>query len=735
LEAGVADRVSELLLRYAVDQGSVSRTISANDSIVQALDRTQRQALTIEDAAERVNAELAEFTRSNALEGIARDASAAAAETGDFNDALFQATQRLADIGASDSEIRRVTRQLLEAEQASEEMRQSLDKTQSSAEQLGRTDASPDLKKGDRADAIENLGERTAAIFGGFEGGSELANAAGLLGDLGAAASTLNPLLIAGTVATGALAAIIGELGRQAEETRAKVEEYTNAQREFADLFATGGTTEDAEAQREREQRELDFLSFQRAGLEAARANFEAIQAELDRGVTDPARIEQLLDSRRSVEEELFELTGQRITSEEELTEALRQNETARNEARANIADINALISSGILSENDQAAFKAKVQEALPGVFQGIAGDIGEGLERAFDFLNGPEGLADVLGDGSVKASGAVQEFDALSLALGDMSGAAANAKQAAAEAAEAERELLEERKELAAGEYLETLEAEGKARQKATEAAQKLAEAEQQHATNLVRIESDLRTAIGKAEQEADQAEIEARQKAADRLVKIDEKLGEDLAKIRERFNDSIADAEGRRDVDAAIRLRKQRDQELRDREKAAEDQRKEVDEGLREQLRIINQRYAEQEQRAREAAARARDQEIQRAQQEIATRRAANDQAQVDLVNALNAQRTLWNAYLDLLEQDLETRIQTYQPTSPMPTGPSTYGAPGFGPGPTAYGASSINTDLSRSNVYNIYVSKDGVTEQQARALSGSEALRIVREVNRRD
>lgn len=106
-------------------------------------------------------------------------------------------------------------------------------------------------------ESVDRFGTFGSQVFGAF-GSSELGNAAGLVGDLASGIGTLNPAVVAGTVAVGALTLAM----RAAQEATTKVTEATKAriaaEREINDFLRTA-TTQQTRNRLEELQNQLAF--------------------------------------------------------------------------------------------------------------------------------------------------------------------------------------------------------------------------------------------------------------------------------------------------------------------------------------------------------------------------------------------------------------------------------------------------------------------------------------------
>lgn len=119
-------------------------------------------------------------------------------------------------------------------------------------------------------ESLDRFGTFSSQVFGGF-GAGELGNAAGLVGDLASGVGTLNPLIVAGTVATGALTLALNAMQEEAKRGAEALKQRLTAEREVNDFLRTA-TTEQARNRLEELRSQLAF----------EQSEFERIQAERD---------------------------------------------------------------------------------------------------------------------------------------------------------------------------------------------------------------------------------------------------------------------------------------------------------------------------------------------------------------------------------------------------------------------------------------------------------------------
>ena len=219
----MSSKVVETVLKFIADEQAARKAIRVSESVKEALGRTAKQTLDIESAASKLNAEFAQMARAKAISNLSAQAIEAAQETGDWATQLKRVATELSNIGASDDEIRRVAQSIGEAQTA----------------RSGSTGRS----SGGAGNAFDRIGSTGSQILSGL-GQSDAANAVGLIGDLGGAVGSLNPVLLAGTVAAAAFTAMtanaVAETNRVSEATRTRLQ----VEREAAQAIRDSTTAE-----------------------------------------------------------------------------------------------------------------------------------------------------------------------------------------------------------------------------------------------------------------------------------------------------------------------------------------------------------------------------------------------------------------------------------------------------------------------------------------------------------
>jgi hypothetical protein len=195
-----------------------------------------------------------------------------------------------------------------------------------------------------------------------------------------------------------------------------------------------------------------------------------------------------------------------------------------------------------------------------------------------------------------------------------------------------AEQQLASERKKAAADALLEANEA-------MVEAEAELAKLRMQEADALAEMQREISKIV--SEIIAERAKVEA--EAAEDRLEAAEELAEDMAEIDEDRAKSEKGARRKRDVLQAIEAREAAKDQQDDTRKAYDKQLREIQKGLDKQYKSITENAAK--------SAAAVDDRYRRERQ---TLQQAQQQAQIDLINAANAQRTIQQQIYALNRQD---------------------------------------------------------------------------------
>lgn len=248
----------------------------------------------------------------------------------------------------------------------------------------------------------------------------------------------------------------------------------------------------------------------------------------------------------------------------------------------------------------------------------------------------------------------------------------------------------------------------------------------------------------ISKLEQDTQKAIADAQAEAAENRVEIEQDLGDELARIKKDFARSERDAVRDRNADAFEQAVEARDDQEEAAQKQAKRQQEDLEKALAKQVKTAREKFDEQTRIQREAFDRQVAQVTEATNREKSTKKAALDQAQVDLQNAKSLERLLQQQY-HADEYNIRAQansalaVQAYnagqfmvqQFTAGVLAGMGAVAAQGGGTGggsyypqymPTATGAGGRTT----------YITINAASDQRTiRTTSNAEARRVINEV----
>lgn len=649
------DRVSEVLLKYTVDGSSLQRISTANEQVIRLLDKTAKQTLSVEQAAERVNMSLANIARAKAIDQIAvnfHEAERAGIAT---DEALAQVAETLSLIGASDSEIEQVTRQLVEAADAAERLHDN---------PLPPVPETPEPSSSSTSSSINfrQLGGFGSQILGATGAGG--GQAASLIGNVTAAVTEFNPVMLAATglFSVGTLA--LSEYNRQLEQNIENAKLYGDA---LAQAFLAG-TTAQIQAQ----------LAEQQARLEAAQQTRDLLRQEQ---TTSRAALAQQLDNASSsvtnwlndAATNIFgtvptpDISSDNARTIEGYNAAIERQDAIIQDAQTQIDGFNAVLGTNTIAQNDaEAAESARIDALISGTQDAAAAQIrasqlmqtgtSEQVQSAITANRAQMNIYDQARAALVpyaaaneNAAAEVERYTGLINQLSDENVRLTNTVLPVIAAREQEIEVTQrltedKQKELAV--QLAAAEAADAAQKrtndayqkyfdamKATADAQAALAAAQQKEAEITATHETKRTEI-LADQRAKEDEIRAQTMEAG--LKQVEEFERQRLEIERRANATLANARASRDVLAAILAQRQREEDLRKLKESDTKQHAELERAEQKQLDA-----------ARAAAVRSLQLEDNRYKAELATQQRATLQKLVDLQNAQNSERALRNAY----------------------------------------------------------------------------------------
>ncbi len=604
----MSSKVVETILRFIADETAARKTIRVSESVREALGKTAKQTLDIDAAASKMNAEFAEMARARAISILSAQAIEAAQETGDWATQLKRVATELSNIGASDDEIRRVAQSIGEAQTA----RIAVQDTRAVGNRNNVT--------------IDRLGSVGSQLFSGL-GSGELANAAGLVGDIAGAAGSLGAVGIAGAALTPVLAAVTAKI----QENIQRETERLNILKQVA-VTITTGTRNEVKARIEALQDDINATQFyirsveQRTGRSAeylaqlndiSGANLSAGASVLQLyelyGNNLVAAAADIDNANTSIENNQFWIQA--------LEQALKDNATAANDAAAAERELQAArdqIFDGVKAAGqiwyDQAQLLASIDDMTLDQRRSRAAE----LARQIASLQGQyeDYLASQTTAGGYAAYLLGQQIDKLRLEFELLSRSATTTADALANASARTKALSEQ-----ADRYFDALKREGDARDELLKAQQELTEADTKAAAEAA-----------KAAAEAETRRTEILAEGSEQREDLERKTQDALRKIGRDYARSQFQAVAERDAVAAKQAEIQRADALDDQKESDDEAQRRLDQAQQKQLRSLEKSLQDQGLRLAEAQQRERD-----------TKQRAYLQAQNDLINAENATRSI--------------------------------------------------------------------------------------------
>lgn len=610
----VTDKVATTLFKYTVNvQEFLAQNERVRASVVATLDETKKQALSVEEAGKRVNRALAEIARAKGVSQIAADFHTAERAGVSTADSFALVAQQLSKIGASDEEIRSVTRALIEQGDA--------------AERAGRAQAAQA-----RGVSAGRVGSTATQILGGV-GAGDASGAAGLIGDITEAVTELTPAGLALTGVLGGLGIVAQAISADMERAQERAEAYFARASQIAELVVSGATSAQVEELVRQREQEL-------AAIGAQIDNLEPLMDMLERtGTRGTVSWSSFYDT-------LEDATNGQITSIEQLTSRYDTLTSQYDAANLALDELNLTVEDTRVVANDarvaeilrlQAIEDAANAEAARA--QGIAE-----FRREIDDMRRAErdALEQRLQDEAALLSylAGVQYGEELERTnarlqtvrdqldeLGATSDTTAD-RLARVEAVMAHAAAAEERRTDAAAAYLDAVEATTKAQAALVEAEMARAALEQEHAARLTEITLEQQT-----------REQDAAATAAQERIEAAEEFERQRLQIERRSNAILSNAIAARDA-LAFYLERQKKQEALDNLKEAEEER----------LEKIDDSYKKQLKAAEDYALKAAASEQARYTKQLQIEQAAAAQSRVNLENAKRNEAYIQQMYAQL-------------------------------------------------------------------------------------
>lgn len=245
----------EYLLRLASDTQSTQKAVKDIDKVVEYLEKTKRSVITSTEAVDKLNKEFAELGRQRGVDQIIKDFAKLPSEIRTTEEALQRVADNLADIGASDAEIKRVGKALAEIQGGAK-----VNEVIGDGGGFGNR----------RRNAVQRIGSEIRALPAIPLAGNLSTDA---IGKVAATLGGLNPVAIGAAAAVGGLALGLKALTAEAGNfTKA----FISSQEEIYRLQKTG-SREQVQAAIEAKQAELEIT---RARAEENRRVLEGIDQQ-----------------------------------------------------------------------------------------------------------------------------------------------------------------------------------------------------------------------------------------------------------------------------------------------------------------------------------------------------------------------------------------------------------------------------------------------------------------------
>lgn len=523
-------------------------------------------------------------------------------ELGDLGPAAAGGVRRLsAEMDRGQNDIETLRRDVLDFRQELERLDDVTIKPVIDVQQRG---ADPDRVR-NSLEAVDRAGSVGSQVLSGL-GQGDAANAAGLVGDVFGAFTSLNPVMLATTAVGIGVAAVFGNINAEMEANRIASQEYADRLASNAELIADGATTADITAQADR--------------LRTVIANVDDdIRLLIDlRDRADAADVAGNLSEMENIYDQVSAIFGRPIRDLQTLNTAIDAITQKSSDYTGALLNLNQLLLSGDLAANDAAA-RAEQQA--------------KDNAAAFDTLvNAGQGVLDLIQrniDLSLEQAEATRREIVDKQKLLVITEEAAEATRRAAQATaitEATTQLFDVRADL-------------------SEKTNDLAEKE----AALAKVTADATAKIAQLEADAGERRNEAITKSNDDIEKQEQEHKDRIADIDRKANADIQNAIGRRDALAAFQAAQERKEQITDEVNSNRKRKQELQKSLDDQLNTIRTNLRKQTEAVRTNAA-----------NEETIKRQARDASRVALQNAQNAEVLLTKQFYTTQQNSLVTNYQ---------------------------------------------------------------------------
>lgn len=584
-----------------------------------------------------------------------------------LNQAREQAEQAARE---SASATERATQSQREANDETERGVSLLRRYREAAEQAANVKSSGG-KGGSALNSVDRLGSIGGQIFSGL-GQGEVANAAGLLGDVAGAFSSLNPVMLGVTAVTVGVTAGFAALTAEQNQIREATKRRLDIERELYTFIETSSTKEltdrrdDLNDQLQREQALREQRVAERAALLNSMNDFQRGVVALGHADLVSGEFQALDDAVKESDQNIADLAQQILDLNRALLEGRGATEDAEDAAeeqaeadrKAAEEQANALRSEFAFRMQAAALRDTGTSEQLQALYRQNDAERSLNEERIRRLTP--------LTDASESVATEVEQLTARNEELASQTDLLRKAVEPVITQREREAAAAKQQND-AVNDLFAALQAEAEAHTAVAEAAEAYNQALAENAANIAKIAADLREKEAAIQVEAAAEQIERERQYAQDRDKIAEDLKERLLEIEAQGAQAYAYARARRDVVAAIQAQQQAKDEAERETKEAGKRLKELDAQLAEQNRVAKQKLEEQLRNARQAADRAIQLENDRARTELATRYLAYQQAQVALQNAeqqrFYVQQYYYSLMIEAAYQAGQSQVAAYQ------------------------------------------------------------------------
>lgn len=638
------NRVVTTEFAYSIDKASVEAVKRVNDSFAAAeLRRADEAAKT----GKRLNAEIDRSLRERSrLFQEQQEAARLTAEK--LNNSSFriepQAQETISEAEQRFQALRERIDSTLERTKAFNRELRDLRVPEPSLSAFGAYDNIPEPPlsafrgsggRGGRTtgQSIASFGNYGSQIFNAV-GLSELGQATNLLGDVAAAAGTLNPALVATTATIGAVSLAFKSTQELAEKASDALRARLAVEREL-NQFLIDATREQAE---ERIQELNDLIEFERAEITRLQGEREAyIQqsstpdlATLLSGVG----LFQFVQTNTGILNEYnsaIEQSGKNVrdytTEQSGLIAAVNDGATAANDAAA-AERILAQARLDAIDENIRRQVELRRLERSGTVdeAQTILRNYRDERDAVEVQIQSLENVNELTDEQQTKLKELRQRFDDLTESyriVAQVLLPSITAREREAEAAEKLRKAHEELTASLEGAFDKL----AGASEDVKDARRALTDAEAEGRANLDRLVQEGRDKRAEIERDVEKARTDIAVKAGEARAKAEEAAEERRNQVLERYELSRQEAVEERNTVAKNRAERQRDQELREADRSHDKQLRDIEDALRKQAIVIRDRYNEQIRTVQTAQSKALTIEYQKYQAEITLRQEALD------------------------------------------------------------------------------------------------------------